>query len=104
MKWVSLSCVVLALALLVGFSGPAVGGGGGKKAKDKAADTGKDGGAAVFEIAKDKKKAFRFVFKGPDGKTLFMSVGSGFKTREDCVKAIDAIRAQVGKAKIVDRK
>jgi uncharacterized protein YegP (UPF0339 family) len=95
--------MVLAVVLLVGFTGPAAGGGG--KQTDKAKTVAPKGTSAPhFEVAQDKKKMFRFTFKGSDGKTLFMSVGTGYKTREDCVKAIEAIRDSVGKAKILDKK
>jgi uncharacterized protein YegP (UPF0339 family) len=103
MRVFSLSCVVLALALLVGFTGPAVGGGGKKKDQAKTVEP-KGTSAPHFEVAQDKKKMFRFTFKGSDGRTLFMSAGSGYKTREDCVKAIESIRETVGKAKIIDKK
>src|SRR5262245_24475938 len=53
----------------------------------------------INEGAKDGR--FRFVIRGADGKALAMSVGAGYATEKDCMKAVDDLKAVIGKAKIV---
>jgi uncharacterized protein YegP (UPF0339 family) len=53
----------------------------------------------INEGAKDGR--FRFVIRGADGKALAMSVGAGYKSEKECMAAIDALKAVIGKAKIV---
>ena len=101
MRWVSLSCVVLALAFLVGFSGPASGGGGGKK--DKGVDAGKGATALVFEIYKEDSKAqkYRYRIKNNEGVNLGGST-KGYTTRDECLRVVEQIKKLAGSAKIVD--
>jgi uncharacterized protein YegP (UPF0339 family) len=53
----------------------------------------------INESAKDGR--FRFVIRGADGKALAMSVGAGYATDKDCMKALDTLKSVIGKAKIV---
>jgi uncharacterized protein YegP (UPF0339 family) len=56
-------------------------------------------GAATFEVYKDKSGAFRFRLKGDDGAILAMA-GKGYQAKADCLKVLEAIRTEAGKAKI----
>jgi uncharacterized protein YegP (UPF0339 family) len=60
----------------------------------------KDKGA-VFELYKDKGDEYRFRLVSGDDK-LAMSP-HGYKTKEDAMKAIEAIRKEAAKAKLDDQ-
>lgn len=65
------------------------------KKEDKEAKTGK------VEIFEGKDGAFRFRVLGTDGKSISTS-SKGYKTKDDCVKAFDELKAIVAKVKPVD--
>lgn len=56
--------------------------------------------AVIFELYKDKSDEFRFRLK--EGDTMLAISGKGYKTKEECVKVINAIKKEAGKAKLVD--
>jgi uncharacterized protein YegP (UPF0339 family) len=99
MKYVSLVCCLLALALLVGFTDPAAGQGKKDKVQDKPAV--KPATSAVFEIYQDTQKKYRYRLVNNDGTKLAMAI-TGYKTREECLHVVEEIRLLAGKAKIVD--
>jgi uncharacterized protein len=71
--------------------------------KDKGKDKGKDAKAtAVFELYKDKQNEFRFRLNDDEGNLLATS-GKGYKTKADCQKVIDTIKADAAKAKVDDQ-
>jgi len=63
------------------------------KDKDKTA-------TAVFEIYKGKK-GYNFRYKDPSGKAVARSNGS-YETKEEAVKAVEAMKKDAAKAKIED--
>ncbi len=54
-------------------------------------------GSVIYRPGKDGK--FRFSVIGKDGKTLAMSVVSGFEKPEDCLKALEEVKAILNSAK-----
>jgi uncharacterized protein YegP (UPF0339 family) len=68
-----------------------------KKDKDKAAAT------AVFELYKDSGDEYRFRLKDGEG-TILATSGKGYKTKADCQKVIDAVKAVAAKAKVEEAK
>jgi uncharacterized protein YegP (UPF0339 family) len=89
----------LALAVGVGLSCPDFAAGQDKK---KGKDVKGAAAAAVFELYKDSAGEFRFRLKEDDGALLATS-GKGYKTKADCQKVIDTIRALAARAKVEDK-
>ena len=56
----------------------------------------------TLDIAKDKAGLFRFKAVGADGKTIMQS-SKGYATRDDAMKAIDAVRSILTKGKVVEK-
>jgi uncharacterized protein YegP (UPF0339 family) len=88
-----------AAALVVGLAGA----GGVAPAQDKK-DTKKDAkatakGGGTIEVNESKDGKFRFTVRDADGKYLGGSA-TGYATKEDAVKAVDALKAALGTAKI----
>ena len=54
-------------------------------------------GTVIYRPGKDGK--FRFSVINKDGKTLAMSVVSGFEKPEDCLKALEEVKAILNSAK-----
>lgn len=100
-RTLSLSLALLSFAAL---AGPPFAAGQGKKGKKEAKPAPAANGTAVFEIYKSKTKkgdTYRFRLKDGAGKTLAIA-SKGYKTKPECQKVIDIIRAHAAKAKIVD--
>ncbi|QDU23241.1 YegP family protein [Urbifossiella limnaea] len=88
-----------AAALVVGLAGT----GGVTTAQDKK-DTKKDTKTApakggTIEINESKDGKFRFTVRDAEGKYLGGSA-TGYATKEDAAKAVDALKAALGSAKI----
>lgn len=86
-----------AAALVVGLAGA----GGVAPAEDKK-DTKKSApgkGGGTIEVNESKDGKFRFTVRDADGKYLGGSA-TGYATKEDAVKAVDALKAALGTAKI----
>jgi uncharacterized protein YegP (UPF0339 family) len=56
---------------------------------------------STFELYKDAGGDFRFRLKNSEGTILAISP-KGFKTKDDCTKAIDTIKSDAAKAKVND--
>lgn len=87
-----------AAALVVGLAGA----GGVAPAQDKK-DTKKTTapkGGGTIEINEGKDGKFRFNVRDADGKLLAMSGPSGYATKDDAAKAVDALKAALGGAKV----
>lgn len=54
-----------------------------------------------FEVYKDAGGHFRFRIKDGEGAIVASSVKS-YQTKAECTKAIEAIRSDAGKAKVID--
>ena len=106
--------MLLALAVFAGTAGLYEAGAQVKKdtkakdAKEQAKDKDKDkakappaGGAATFEVYKDKSGEFRFRLRAADG-DLLASSGKGYATKADVQKVIDEIKRDAPKAKVED--
>ncbi len=57
--------------------------------------------AYKFEIYKDKKGEYRFLFKAPNGRNVFS--GEGYKQRQSVIKTIESIKKNVQNAEIDDQ-
>lgn len=66
----------------------------GSKIKDTKA------GGLTIEVYKDTQGEFRFRIK--DGDTLLASSGKGYETKADVQKVIDNLKANLGRATMVD--
>jgi uncharacterized protein len=88
--------LVLTLAMVVAIGAAGVASAQKDKDKDKKPDA-----ASVFELYKDAQDEFRFRLKDGDGDLLATS-GKGYKTKADCQKIIDVIKATAAKAKVED--
>ena len=53
---------------------------------------------ATIEINQGKDEKYRFVIRDAEGKLLAMSGPTGFEKREDCVKAVEALKDALPKA------
>ncbi|MBX9624073.1 MAG: hypothetical protein K2X82_09715 [Gemmataceae bacterium] len=67
-------------------------------------DAPKAGKAGTVEIKQGKDDKYRFNVRDADGKFLAMSGPSGFATRAEAVKGLDALKAALDGAKVVDVK
>jgi len=54
-----------------------------------------------FEVYKDKKGEYRFLFKAPNGRNVFS--GEGYKQRQSVLKTIESIKKNVSNAEIDDQ-
>lgn len=97
-KFVRTLLLPLALATTVGL----VGLHNANAQKDKDKDKKDPKAVAVFEMYKDSADEFRFRLKDDEGSLLATS-GKGYKTKADCKKVIDEIRASAAKAKLDDQ-
>lgn len=99
--------MLLALAVFAGTAGLYEAGAQVKKdtkakdAKEQDKDKAK-GGAATFEVYKDKSGEFRFRLRAADG-DLLASSGKGYATKADVQKVIDEIKRDAPKAKVEDQ-
>ena len=55
----------------------------------------------TFEMYKDRKEEFRWRLKAANGNIMATS-SEGYKSKEDCKKAIDSIKAGAATAKVDD--
>src|SRR5262245_60805567 len=111
--------VILPLALVAGIAAANLGSAAAQDKKEKAKDgratpaaqkdKGKDtkgstsaAGAATFELYKDSASEFRFRMRDGEGGLLATS-GKGYKTKGDCQKVIEAIRAGAARARVEDQ-
>lgn len=83
-------CVALCALMVVGVMAP-------RASAQKAAP--KEPVIEINEGVKDGK--FRFKIVGADGKTLALSIGAGYPTEKACMKAVEDLKAIIGKARIV---
>lgn len=88
--------LTFALALVICFGGLSLAPGQDKKDKDKD----KPAAGAVFDVYKDKSDEFRFRLMVGDTKLAIAP--HGYKTKDDCMKAIAAIQKEAAKAKVVE--
>lgn len=84
-----------AAALVVGLAGA----GGVAPAQDKKGTKTAPAKGGVIEINEGKDGKFRFSVRDADGKYLGGNL-TGFATKEDAAKAVDALKAALGTAKI----
>lgn len=91
-----------AAALVVGLAGAGgVAPAQDKKKTDTKTDTTKSAPAkgGTIEVNESKDGKFRFTVRDTEGKYLGGSA-TGYATKEDAVKAVDALKAALGSAKI----
>ncbi|MBX9581704.1 MAG: hypothetical protein K2X87_15485 [Gemmataceae bacterium] len=69
-------------------------------AQKKEAKAGKPG---TVEVKQGKDDKYRFTVRDADGKFLAMSGPTGFATKAEAVKALDALKAALDGAKVVDK-
>jgi uncharacterized protein YegP (UPF0339 family) len=86
----------LALAAAVGVAVLGSAGAQEKKDKDKKPAA---SAAAVFELYVDTADEFRFRLKDAEG-VLLATSGKGYRTKADCQKVIDTIRATAARARV----
>jgi uncharacterized protein len=92
MRFVKLCVAALALVALVALADSFAP--GQAKKDDKTA-------AAVFEVYTDNGGQFRFRLNNGEEKLAISA--HGYKTKDEVLKVIDAIKAQAGKAKVEDQ-
>jgi uncharacterized protein YegP (UPF0339 family) len=83
------------LIALAGVTGVSLAPGQGK-------DKGKDPLPAVFEVYKDNSDMYRYRLVLDDEKLAIAA--HGYKTKEEVMKVIDAVRKEAPKAKVVEIK
>lgn len=88
---------------LVVAGGSAVAPAQDKKDVKKDAKAEKDIKAGTVEVYKDKGGDFRFRVKDADGKVIAIPP-KGYNSKEECVKALDAIRHTLNTAKVAEVK
>jgi len=54
-----------------------------------------------FEVYKDKKGEYRFLFKAPNGRNVFS--GEGYKQKQSLLRTIESIKKNVPSAEIDDQ-
>jgi len=86
--------LAVVLAGLIGVGGLSLAPVQAQKDKDKAA------AGAVFEVYKDKSDEYRF--RLVDGDVKLAIAPHGYKTKDDVMKAIDMIKKDAAKAKVVE--
>jgi uncharacterized protein YegP (UPF0339 family) len=64
----------------------------------------KAGKAGVVEVKQGKDDRYRFTVRDADGKLLAMSGPRGFTTKAEALKGLDALKAALDGAKVVELK
>jgi uncharacterized protein YegP (UPF0339 family) len=59
------------------------------------------GGAVLFEVYADKGGHYRFRLKSGDH--ILAIASKGYDTKDDCRKVVDEIKAEAGRARVVDQ-
>jgi uncharacterized protein YegP (UPF0339 family) len=90
---------VLPLALAAAVGVAVLGSAGAQEKKDKDKKAAAAATTAVFELYVDSAEEFRFRLKDAEGALLATS-GKGYRTKADCQKVIDTIRATAARARV----
>lgn len=96
-----MTTLVRSTLLLAAVAGLLAAAGQPTAAQKKEARAAKPG---TVEIKQGKDDKYRFNVRDADGKFLAMSGPSGFATKAEAVKALDALKAALDGAKLVDVK